>query len=87
LPDPSDLLDAARVLMHSASSLPLTEARMRRAVSTAYYAVFHKVLQAGAEHFMGTFYRSPARISAAESLRRYLYAAPMSDRTLFIITC
>lgn len=31
----------------------LSAARLRRAASTAYYALFHKVLRAGAKRFMG----------------------------------
>lgn len=50
--DPSDLLAVARVLS-SAGTAPPSEAQLRRAVSTAYYALFHRILAAGAERFMG----------------------------------
>jgi uncharacterized protein (UPF0332 family) len=51
MPDPAELLAVARQL---ANSLPQpNDAQLRRAVSTAYYAVFHKILLAAAERFMG----------------------------------
>lgn len=50
MPDPAELVAAARLLL---STQPATEAQLRRAVSTAYYAVFHKVLRAAAQHFAG----------------------------------
>ncbi len=53
MPDPSDLLAVARFLLSADSSVPSSEARLRRAVSTACYALFHKTLNAGAERFMG----------------------------------
>jgi hypothetical protein len=53
VPDPSDLLAVARLLLSNASANPPSEAQLRRAVSTAYYALFHKVLGTGAERFMG----------------------------------
>lgn len=51
MPDPAGLLAAARLLL---SAAPAEDAQLRRAVSTAYYALFHKVAQAAAERFMGT---------------------------------
>ncbi len=48
--DPLDLLAVARLL--AADAQP-SEAQLRRAVSTAYYALFHRVLQAAAGRFMG----------------------------------
>jgi len=48
--DPLELLAVARLL--AADAQP-SEAQLRRAVSTAYYALFHKVLQAAAGRFMG----------------------------------
>lgn len=52
MPDAADLLAVARLLLSAGSAAP-SEAQLRRAVSTGYYAVFHKVLRAGAERFMG----------------------------------
>jgi len=48
--DPLDLLAVARLL---AADVQPSEAQLRRAVSTAYYALFHRVLQAAAGRFMG----------------------------------
>lgn len=48
--DPSELLAAARLLVDGG---PPTDAQLRRAVSTAYYAVFHYILRAAADRFMG----------------------------------
>lgn len=50
--DPSDLIAVARLLL-TAGTAPPTEAQLRRAVSTAYYALFHTVSRAAAERFMG----------------------------------
>jgi hypothetical protein len=47
------LLAVARLLTTTAERAALTDAQLRRAVSTAYYAVFHRVLKAAAERFMG----------------------------------
>jgi hypothetical protein len=53
VPDPSALLAVARLLLSAEPEPPASDARLRRAVSTAYYALFHKVLRSGAECFMG----------------------------------
>ncbi|TCZ58673.1 hypothetical protein [Roseicella aquatilis] len=50
--DPSELLAVARDLADTRTGPP-SQARLRRAVSTAYYALFHKVLRSAAERFMG----------------------------------
>jgi len=42
------LLAAARRLSDASRQPPPTDAQLRRAVSTAYYAVFHTVLRAAA---------------------------------------
>jgi hypothetical protein len=52
VPDPSELLSVARLLLN-AGTTPPSDAHLRRAVSTAYYAVFHKILRAATERFMG----------------------------------
>lgn len=54
MPDATDLLATARLLLSAGTASPPSEAQLRRAVSTAYYAVFHKVVQAGAERLMGS---------------------------------
>lgn len=51
--DPADMLAVARLLAVPATAVPATQAHLRRAVSTAYYAVFHAVLLAGAARFIG----------------------------------
>ena len=51
--DPSELLAAARLLLDGEGGNPPTDAQLRRAVSTAYYAVFHCILRAAADRFMG----------------------------------
>lgn len=50
---PADLLLVARQLADPSGATPPNDAQLRRAVSTAYYAVFHTILQAAAERFMG----------------------------------
>jgi hypothetical protein len=53
MPNPSELLALSRHLSTAADPIDLTDARLRRAVSTAYYAVFHTILRAAALRFMG----------------------------------
>jgi hypothetical protein len=53
MPDSAELLILARRLSQGYESAPPTDAELRRAVSTAYYALFHKVLRAAAARFMG----------------------------------
>ena len=55
---PPDLIEAARVLTESGPGRP-TQARLRRAVSTAYYAMFHCLAAAAADLFIGR-QRTPA---------------------------
>ena len=55
---PPDLIEAARVLAESGTGRP-TQARLRRAVSTAYYAMFHCLAAAAADLFIGR-QRTPA---------------------------
>jgi len=51
--DSSDLLAVARFLSNVGIQASPSDAQLRRAVSTAYYALFHKVLRAAAQRFMG----------------------------------
>ena len=53
-----DLMEVARVLAESGHAPP-AQARLRRAVSTAYYAMFHCLAASAANLFIGTV-RSPA---------------------------
>jgi len=51
------LLAVAKLLVAAAETIPSTtasnQACLRRAISTAYYAVFHTLLAAAAQRFMG----------------------------------
>ena len=53
-----DLMEAARTLTESEHGRP-TQARLRRAVSTAYYAMFHCLAASAADLFIGRT-RGPA---------------------------
>jgi hypothetical protein len=54
VPEPSsDLLAVARHLATADAATPPAGAQLRRAVSTAYYALFHKISYAAARRFMG----------------------------------
>ena len=55
--DPFELLDVARAL--ASGSMP-GDAALRRAISTAYYAVFHATLKMAAERFVGSANRDTA---------------------------
>ena len=56
--NPHDLMEVARALAESGHAPP-AQARLRRAVSTAYYALFHCLAASAADLFIGTA-RSPA---------------------------
>ena len=56
--NPRDLMEVARALAESGHSPP-AQARLRRAVSTAYYALFHCLAASAADLFIGAA-RSPA---------------------------
>ncbi len=51
--DPAELLQVARLLSDAAADPEPSQAQLRRAVSTAYYALFHTVLRAAAQRFAG----------------------------------
>ena len=55
---PHDLMEAARALAEPDHGRP-TQARLRRAVSSVYYAMFHTLAETAADLFMGEA-RSPA---------------------------
>lgn len=59
-PDPEDLLRQADSLV---GSIAPTQADLRRAISAAYYAVFHACLTASADMVCGTTSRSTAAYS------------------------
>jgi uncharacterized protein (UPF0332 family) len=50
----------ARLLSNASVQLPPSDAQLRRVVSTAYYALFHKVVQAAAQRFMGPSHEGSA---------------------------
>ncbi len=52
MPDPDELLAVARSLADDSATAP-SDAALRRAVSTIYYALFHVVLRAAALRFVG----------------------------------
>ena len=52
-PDPTELLDLAKRLALAEGRAVPTDTERRRAVSTVYYAVFHKILGAATRRFMG----------------------------------
>ena len=56
--NPHDLMEVARGLAESGHA-PAMQARLRRAVSTAYYAMFHYLAMSAADLFISTV-RSPA---------------------------
>lgn len=61
MPDPAQLLAVSRQLLFS---LPQpNDAQLRRAVSTIYYALFHKILREAAARFMGSGSESSAAYS------------------------
>lgn len=53
MPDAGELLAVARLLLSPESAEPPSDAQLRRSVSTAYYAVFHKLAGLAAQRFMG----------------------------------
>jgi hypothetical protein len=53
LPDPTELLTAARHLLTNGPASTPSDGQLRRAISTAYYALFHKILRDAADRFIG----------------------------------
>jgi hypothetical protein len=53
VPDPASLIAVARMLGGGTGTPEIVDAQRRRAVSTAYYAVFHALMQRAAARFMG----------------------------------
>lgn len=51
--DPNELLDTCRKLVPQSADPPPTPADLRRAISTAYYAVFHTLAASNAELIAG----------------------------------
>jgi hypothetical protein len=61
--NPEHLLDQADALMVRTRGGPHRQADLRRAISTAYYAVFHAILIAAADWVVGRSGRSSPRYS------------------------
>ena len=53
MPDPAELLAVSRLLLSPVAGAQPSDAQLRRAVSTAYYAVFHAIVRVGTLRFMG----------------------------------
>lgn len=60
MPNPVELLHLARSLSTQTATFRPNDAELRRAVSTAYYALFHKVVAAAAERFIGPRHQNSA---------------------------
>lgn len=63
MPIPSELLALARSLSAGSDGSRPNDAELRRAVSTAYYALFHKVVRTAADRFMGPGQQNSAGFS------------------------
>jgi len=51
--DPVDLLDVARLLAMAPARGAPQQAKLRRAISSAYYALFHHLAESATRHFIG----------------------------------
>lgn len=60
MPSPTELLAVARLLSAASDDGSPSDAQRRRAVSTAYYALFHHVLRAAAQRFVGMGHETTA---------------------------
>ena len=78
---PLELIEAARVLTESVPGRP-TQARLRRAVSTAYYAVFHCLAATAADLFIGPT-RGPAWHRAYRALEHGRARSACQERTMW----
>ena len=58
--DAAELIALSRALSRDEGGVEAGETRLRRAVSTAYYALFHMVLRGAADRFVGSEYRTSA---------------------------
>lgn len=65
--DPQGLLTTARLLLGEKNLGAPSQVRLRRAVSTAYYALFHSIARAAADAFVGARHR---RTAAYETVYR-----------------
>lgn len=61
IPDPDHLVDQAERLLASPSPGPTRQVDIRRAISAAYYGIFHFICAALADQIVGATYRATAR--------------------------
>jgi hypothetical protein len=61
LPNPQHFFQRALRLVASPSSGPPRQADLRRAISDAYYGIFHATLAAAADQFVGTSKRASSK--------------------------
>lgn len=59
--DPQSLIGAARLLLGESNEGAPNQTRLRRAVSTAYYALFHGIVRCAADSFVGARSRTKPR--------------------------
>jgi hypothetical protein len=63
--NPDHLLDQAEKLIASPPHGPPRQVDIRRAISAAYYSVFHATLAAAADHYVGAAHRGTNRYALA----------------------
>lgn len=59
--DPQSLVSTARLLLGETNKGAPNQTRLRRAVSTAYYALFHSILRGAGDAFVGANQRATPR--------------------------
>lgn len=59
--DPQSLISTARLLLGESNKGAPNQTRLRRAVSTAYYALFHSILRSASDAFVGANQRARPR--------------------------
>lgn len=59
--NPDHLLAQARTLVQAPVAGPVRQVDLRRAISSSYYALFHFVLTAAADEFIGATFRTSSR--------------------------
>lgn len=59
--DPQSLISTARLLLGETNQGAPNQTRLRRAVSTAYYALFHSILRNASDAFVGANQRTKPR--------------------------
>jgi hypothetical protein len=89
VPLSDDLIDVARGLTGTGADPGPGDAQLRRAVSTACYALFHKVLGTASDRFLGSDHKATAAYAllyrgfdhrTMNTVCEALHAAKLSDR-------